>query len=432
MKSLSWKARCYIILLSALTASAVFLSIQALGIDSISWIIILVVAATIATVDAFPISRFGEKIEVTISNAIKFAVVLLYPVPLVIVSTFMGTLAGEIPVKRVWFKKIFNTAEMTLTWAFAAWVYLVLYDPKVNYFGSLGNVLALILSGLTAFVVNSTLVSLVISLAAQLPFRYVWIQNSRLAIWQELSTETLGIFLAVLWHFNPVTVVLAGVPLLVVRDSYKTANHLRRQTQDALRALVQVVDERDHHTHDHSEHVSNYARMVAESLGLSQDEIEVIASAALLHDLGKVGMADDILFNPKQLDPYERTRAEHHAETGAMLLSKFPLFDKGAALVRHHHEHYNGRGYPDGLNGEMIPLGSRIISVTDAYQAMTEDRPYRRALTQEDAIARLVEGSGTQFDPKVVQTFVQILQSKGKDESPIPAAVPKEAETGTG
>jgi len=432
MGSLPWKARIYILALTALTAGAVLFSIAALGKDATLWVVVFGIALAIALLDAFPIQRFGEQIEMTISNAVKFAGVLLFPVPVAIVGTFVGTLFGELPAKRVWFRKVFNISAMTLTWAVTAWLYYTLNNPPSDYFGSLKNVFALVLAGVTAFVINSMLVCLVISLAARLPFLYVWTQNSKLAIWQELSILALGLSMAVLWRFNPVTIVLAGVPLFVVRDSYKTANYLRRQTQDALRALVQVVDERDHHTHDHSEHVSNYARMVAESLNLSQDEIEVIASAALLHDLGKVGMADDILFNPKQLDPYERKRAEHHAETGAMLLSKFPLFDKGAVLVRHHHEHYNGRGYPDGLNGEMIPLGSRIISVADAYQAMTEDRPYRRALTQEDAIARLVEGSGTQFDPKVVQTFVQILQSNGKEKSPIPAAVPKQAETGTG
>ena len=431
MGSLPWKARIYILALTALTAGAVLFSIATLGKDATLWVVVFGIALAIALLDAFPIQRFGEQVEITTSNAVKFAVVLLYPIPVVIISIFVGTLVSEILAKRVWFRKLFNIAQMTLTWAVTARLYDTLNNPPSEYFGSLENVFALVLAGLTAFVVNSVLVCLVISLAAHLPFLYVWTQNSKLVILQEFSILALGLSIAVLWRFNPLAVVLAGVPLLVVRDSYKTANHLRRQTLDALHGLVQVVDERDHHTHDHSERVSNYARMIAQSLDLAQDEIEVIASAALLHDLGKVGMADDILFNPKQLDPYERKRAEHHAETGAMLLSKFPLFDKGAALVRHHHEHYNGRGYPDGLNGEMIPLGSRIISVADAYQAMTEDRPYRRALTQEDAIARLVEGSGTQFDPKVVQTFVQILQSKGKDESPIPAAVPKQAETGT-
>jgi hypothetical protein len=430
MSSLPWNARIYIILLAALMAGAVFFSIPAIGSNWDNWVVVIVFAAVIAALDAFSISHVGVQIETSVANGVKFAAVLLFPIPVSIISIFMGTLVGEILAKRVWFKKLFNVAEMTLTWVVTAWVYFILSNPQASYLDTLGNALAVISAAVTAFVVNTALVCLVISLAAHLPFLYVFGQNTKIMIWHEASLFTLGIFLAVLWRYNPVTTVLAALPLFDVRDSYKIANHLRNQTQDALHALIRVVDERDHNTHDHSDRVSSYARAIAKALDLSQDEIEVIASAALLHDLGKVGMADDILFNPKLLDPNERKSAEQHAEIGGMLLSKFPLFDKGAVLVRHHHERYDGTGYPDRLKGEDIPLGARIISVADSYQAMTEDRPYRRALTQGEAIARLVEGGGTQFDSRVVQAFVRVLQKNPPKEEPSPAAMPQSGEAG--
>ncbi|MBI3912660.1 MAG: HD-GYP domain-containing protein [Chloroflexi bacterium] len=199
------------------------------------------------------------------------------------------------------------------------------------------------------------------------------------------------------------------MPLVVVRHSYQIANDLQRQTRDALIAMVRVIDERDQHTGDHSERVSQYARSTAEALELDQEDIEIIAQAALLHDLGKVGMRNDILFSPNLLNPEERKSAEKHAEIGGELLSKFPLFERGAGLVRHHHERYDGGGYPDKLKGDAIPLGARIISVADAYQAMTEDRPYRRAMSQAIAVQRLRDASGTQFDPRVVEAFVGAL-----------------------
>ena len=430
MSSLPWKVRIYILLLAALMAGAVFFSIPAIGSNLDYWIVVLVAAAVIGTLEVFAISHVGVQIETSVANAVKFAIVLLCPIPVVIISVFAGTVVSEILAKRVWFKKLFNIAEMTITWAVTAWVYSGLGDSKVDYFGSLENVLAIVLAAVTAFVMNTALVCLVISLAAHLPFLYVFGQNTKVMIWYEASLFSLGLFLAVLWRYSPASIVLAALPLFVVRDSYKVANHLRNQTQDALQALNQVVDERDHHTHNHSERVSNYARTMAKALDLSQDEIEVIASAGLLHDLGKVGMADEILFNPKLLDPNERKSAEQHAEIGGMLLSKFPLFDKGAVLVRHHHERYDGTGYPDHLKGEDIPLGARIISVADAYQAMTEDRPYRRALTQDEAIARLVEGSGTQFDSRVVQAFVGVLQKNLPKEETAPVAMPQSSEAG--
>ena len=409
MRSLPWTAQLYIVLLTALMASAVLVSISLIQVNPTFWIPILVGSTMVMLLDTLGVRQFGIQGEISVSNAVKFALVLLAPAPIVIASIFFGTLVSEALVKRAWFKKLFNVAAMTLSWTITAVIYTTINDSQVDYFSSLQNIVALVLAGLAAYIVNITLVCLVISLAARIKFTYVLTQNARVSTWHEASLFTLGLFLAVLWHFNPISVLLAGLPLLVVRDSYQTANHLRNQTQDALRALVRVVDERDHHTFNHSENVSTFARNMAEKLDLPQEDVEVIAFAALLHDLGKVGMADDILFNPKRLEPTERRSAERHAEIGAMLLSKFPLFNKGAELVRHHHERFDGTGYPERLKGEAIPIGSRIIAVADAYQAMTEDRSYRAALSQTEAINRLTEASGTQFDPQVVKVFAETL-----------------------
>ncbi len=427
MISLPRKARIYIFLLTALMVGAVSLSFLNLGTNLTAWIPVAFVAVGIAVLDAVPIDLYGEQVDITLSNAVKFAAVLLYPPPIVVLGTFVGTLSGEIPAKRAWFKKLFNVSLLTLTWSLVAWAYQVVHQSNIDFFGSFQNIFALLVAGAIDFLFNSILVALVITITAKLPFRYVWSRNYREIIWHELSMIPLGAFLAVLWRFNPVSVVLAALPLLVVRHSYQVANDLQGQTNDALRALVRVIDERDHHTLDHSELVAKYAQQIAEALQLPQQDIDTITPAALLHDLGKVGMADDVLFNPKSLNPTERKHAQQHAEVGAMLLSKFPLFRKGANLVRYHHERYDGKGYPEGLVGEDIPLGSRIISVADAYQAMTEDRPYRRALSQGEAIAQLMQGSGTQFDPRVVQALVQSLSPQA-EATPSPVVLPQSAE----
>jgi HD-GYP domain-containing protein (c-di-GMP phosphodiesterase class II) len=409
-------------------AGAVLFSVLALGSDAKSWIALFGIAGAIAILDNIPIDLYGEQVEVTLSSAVKFAAVLLYPVPVVILGTFVGTILGEAHAKRPWFKKLFNVSVMTVTWLVVAWFYLVAHEPNVDLFGSPQNIFALILSGLIDYIINSILVALVISLAARLSFRYVLWKNYRQIVWHELSMIPLGVFLAVLWRYNPVSVALAALPLLVVRHSYKVANDLQGQTHSALLALVRVIDERDHHTLDHSDRVAEYARLIAQALELPQEEIEVIVPAAQLHDLGKVGMADDILFNPKSLNSAERKSAQRHAEVGAMLLSKFPLFEKGAVLVRHHHERYDGKGYPDGLKGEDIPMGARIIAVADAFQAMTEQRPYRRAFSRDEAIAELKAGSGTQFDPKVVQAFLSILESRESLTPSAPVVIPDNAQ----
>ncbi|HEX9077357.1 MAG TPA: HD-GYP domain-containing protein [Anaerolineae bacterium] len=421
MSDLGRFLRFYIFLVAILAFTGVVFSLPHVVNQPSDAIVILGIAVVIAVLDAFPVTPVGEGIELTISDTIKFASLLLYPVPVAVIGIFVGTALGEARIKREWFKKIFNIAEMTLTWLVVGWLFRLVYDPGTDYFGSLQNILALILAGLAAFTINSVFVSLVISFFAHLPFTYVWLKSYRLIIWPSLGMLSLGVFLAVLWQYDPLMIVLAIMPVFVVRNSYQLANQLQQQTKDALLALMQVIDERDQHTFDHSRNVSKSSRAMAEALKLPQEEIETIASAALLHDLGKVGMADGILFSPKLLNPEERKSAQRHAEIGAMLLSKFPLFEKGAILVRYHHERYDGNGYPDGLKGEAIPIGARIISVADAYQAMTEERPYRSAFTHDMAAKQIVAGSGSQFDPKVVEKFLELYPVSMPGDTPPPS-----------
>lgn len=413
MSSLPRLACFYISLVIALALGAVLFFAFQIGSVVALWVPVIVIAIGIALVDTNPVLLFGERIEITISTAVKFAAVLLFPPYVVILGTFVGTMLGELTAKRAWFKKLFNSAQLTVSVIASSLIFRAIYESQTDYFGSVQNGLAVILAGSGQFLISTILVCLVVSLVTKTPMLSVWMQNGRQVVWYELALYPFGVMLAILWHYNPISIVLASIMFLVIRQSYQVAVQLQRQTRDALRALMEVIDERDHHTFDHSGRVSQNASMIAEALKLSQEEIEVIASAALLHDLGKVGMVDDILFSSNRLSPDEQKHARRHAEVGAVLLSKFPLFDKGAILVKHHHERYDGTGYPTGLVGNQIPIGARIISVADSYEAMIEERPYRHAMTPEEAIAELISGKGTQFDPDVVDTFIRLLRSNG-------------------
>jgi putative nucleotidyltransferase with HDIG domain len=220
----------------------------------------------------------------------------------------------------------------------------------------------------------------------------------------------LGAFIAVLWRLSPWAVLFAAIPLLLVRYSYEMVRTLRRQTLHALMLLARMLDERDVHTHHHCELVAKHAEEIARALGLGQGDVDIIQRAAYLHDIGKIGMSNEILFKPDSLTPAERELAKRHAVVGAELLEQFPLFEKGATYVRHHHERWDGHGYPDGLAGEQIPLGARILCVADSFQAMIEDRPYRRALSLQTALTEIHVHSGTQFDSRVVQA---LFRAKG-------------------
>lgn len=179
--------------------------------------------------------------------------------------------------------------------------------------------------------------------------------------------------------------------------------------RDVVEALAVALLERDRYTGEHSESVVEMAGSVARSLGLSPVEIERVRAAALLHDVGKVAIPDAILHKPAPLDEQEWQLMAQHPVIGERILRVIPGLGSVARIVRHEHESWNGTGYPDGLAGEAIPIGSRIILACDAYHAMTTDRPYRAAMSYGEAIEELLRSAGRQFDPRVTQTLVGYL-----------------------
>ena len=185
---------------------------------------------------------------------------------------------------------------------------------------------------------------------------------------------------------------------------------LRSTYMRTIKALAQTIDARDHYTHSHSENVVKYAAVIAEELRLSCEDVEMIREACELHDLGKVGIEDNILGKPTSLTDAEWVQIKRHPTTGAQILEPLTFLDGVIDLVRQHHERYDGLGYPLGLKGEDILLGARIINLADAYEAMTSARAYRKnPLTREDALAEIRKNSGKQFDPRVVEAFLRIV-----------------------
>jgi diguanylate cyclase (GGDEF)-like protein len=178
---------------------------------------------------------------------------------------------------------------------------------------------------------------------------------------------------------------------------------------EVVAALASALQERDRYTGDHSESVVDVAGRVGEALAMPEEEIARLRTAALLHDIGKVGVPDEILHKPGSLDPAEWEVMRQHPVIGERILRAIPGLGRVARIVRHEHERWDGQGYPDGLSGEDIPLASRVILACDAYHAMTSERPYRQAMAHSDAIAELNANAGSQFDPTVAEALVGYL-----------------------
>jgi putative nucleotidyltransferase with HDIG domain len=199
-------------------------------------------------------------------------------------------------------------------------------------------------------------------------------------------------------------------------------DQLRQAYTRTLETLGEALDARDTYTGGHSLRIARYANIIAHQIGCPPEIIDHIRTAALLHDVGKIGIPDSILLKPGRLNEREMEIMRSHSLIGARLLRTAGFPDEVVAIVRHLHEHYDGWGYPGGLRGDAIPLGSRILAVADAYEAMTSDRIYRPALAPEDALAELARFSNIQFDPRVVDAFIAAHRSGAdrvsEDEEP--------------
>jgi len=192
----------------------------------------------------------------------------------------------------------------------------------------------------------------------------------------------------------------------------ESLDKLEKNYLGTMESLARAVEARDPYTGGHSHRIESLCSAVARKLGLTAEEHRRLDRAGELHDIGKIGIPEAILTKPGALNPDEWGVMKKHPLVSADIIGRVPFLRHVAPIVRHHHEHFDGSGYPDGLTGAEIPLESRILSVIDAFDAMTSDRPYRKAFSQRRAFAILEENKGTQFDPSVVDSFVELLRER--------------------
>jgi response regulator RpfG family c-di-GMP phosphodiesterase len=199
------------------------------------------------------------------------------------------------------------------------------------------------------------------------------------------------------------------------RQLRATMNELSVAYDSTLSALVKALDAREKEVGSHSERVMNFATFLGEKLGISGKELQELAKGALLHDIGKIGISDNILLKPGKLDAEEWTEMRRHPQVGHDILSEIDFLKGPAEIILSHHERFDGTGYPHQLRGESIPLGARIFATVDTLDAMTSDRPYRRSLPFDAVTAEISKHSGTQFDPAIANLFLTISRTQWEE-----------------
>lgn len=316
-----------------------------------------------------------------------------------------GMLGAEALVKhKPPIRVVFNTAQVTLSTAAASASYHALGGQS-----SLSSFhlrpLAVASAVLVYFLINSMAVGTVVALGQKENIRNVWFRIAGASLFYDLVTSVLAPLLAYLYvGWQVFGILILVLPIYLVRHLYQVSLQLEQVNRDLLELMVKAIEARDPYTSGHSLRVSQMAAVISRDLGLGHRQVEQIRTAALLHDVGKIHEEYAILLSKEgKLDSTEKALMQTHSSRSAELVSTISGF-KGVITdaVLHHHENYDGSGYPSGLSGRGIPVGSRIIMICDTVDAMTTDRPYRKALSFERVVQELTRFSGKQFDPELV------------------------------
>ena len=376
---------------------------------------------------AFPLLINGAT---SFSTVTFMAMVFLLPFP---TPAILGAIV--VVINDLWERKpvrslVFNFSNYALTFGLASWVWYSFSDGRALHELPLSvQSLAMIVAILAIFyLVNVFTLNGYLSIANRRPFTYIWLTQDAEFLLPYVSLQVVGMLFAALWGTAPAAIPFLVVPAVTTYLAFETIKRLQSQTQDAMIAMADAIDARDPYTAEHSQRVTEMAIRIAEAYGLRAQEIDRVELAARVHDLGKIGISDVILNKPGKLEEHEWDLMKAHPVIGEQLLGPYRQFRHESTIVRYHHERWDGRGYPDGLKGNDIPIGSRIIGVADAFDAMTSDRPYRKALPDEVALDEIRKGALSQFDPQVVASFLHVFEDMAK-VTPISRATDHSAST---
>ncbi len=356
--------------------------------------------------DSFSFTIPFAKVSTSVSFVPFIAAIPLFPHPWpMVIGGITGFVADRFvrrkPGLRVWF----NTAQYMLATGLGALVYSELggtisldsFDFAPIPFVSLV---------LVYFIVNKGSVALAVSLSNGVAVREAWDRIGKEAFATDLLSSTLAVLLVFLYvKLQLLGLAILIFPLFLVRQLYQMNLQLQEELEEKLELMVKAMEARDPYTSGHSRRVSEYALAIARELRLPATELDSIKRAALLHDVGKIYEEfAPLLRKEGRLAPDERMTMQTHVTRSAQLVATAArLRGSVEGMIKHHHENYDGTGYPDGLTGEHIPIGARIIMIADTIDAMTSDRPYRRAMSLARAIEELERHAGRQFDPTLVK-----------------------------
>ncbi len=362
-------------------------------------------AAAVTASYRYPI-HIRHQTKVCLFTLAYYLLAVLVPPAIAGAAAGLGALCGELAVRRTSGTFVSDivteTGRRVLTVVVSAVVAQVVAQ-------SMSLTLALVAAAMTMALFDTVTLPLVLApMGNDSPF-HVLMATSRTIAVPEGMQYCAGLIGALAAARDTWILLLLVVPMGLVYKAFKVLKELQEGTRQLLESMADAVDLRDTYTGGHSRRVTEYSAAILRKLGLHGPEVTLIVAAARVHDIGKIGIPDAILNKTGRLTDAERLEMEAHSVYGANLLKRYPDFARGTAIVRHHHERWDGGGYPDGLSGANIPFGARVVAVADSYDAMTSDRPYRSGMSVQGATDILREGRGKQWEATIVDALLRAV-----------------------
>ncbi len=429
-----WVAKVYVSVLAIITTA---LTIWSFTFDiPVNWTGIITFALLALLTEWLAIDIYTHNTSVSTSVAPLIAAACLFGAPGALVLSITLSASAMIKHRSPLIRFVFNTSNHLLAGLICV-NFLYWTDLLVTSHTTVTNAIGVISATGLIYLSTTVLMTGVIYLTSGMPVQEIWSERFYW-LWPYYLALGLVSYALAIGYLNSgvIGVTIFFVPLLMLRISQnqylsrtesmvlqlRAANNelvarsseISAMNEGLILALSHASDLRDPYVHGHAQHVARYAVLIAKEIGVSKERIEAIHQAALLHDIGKIGIPEKILFKPSRLSDDEYNLMKQHAALGAALVQEIESLQHLAPFIRHHHEYYNGRGYPQGLADEQIPLEARILSVADAIEAMASDRPYRRALSATAILQELQKHSGTQFDSRIVDAFTQVIKAQGE------------------
>ena len=409
-KKISIKSIVYITLLACTAAIMIVYTLTIMNWSQAYWFPILVFLLLIVLSDSFPVTLpRGSNVSVSFAT-IAAAILLFQPLIVLVITITRDLFLMSKAENRI--KYLFNASQLVVSAGSAALIYRSMTPSSLVF--STNHIPAFIVSMIVFFVLNSSFVTLILAFTQEEKPYTIWLINLKWCTLTFVSMAPLGALIDVIYiNIGFWGLVLFLLPLILARHSFQSYMNIRQTFLDTIKSLSLAIDAKDPYTKGHSSRVADYVVSLSRELKWPEDKVEFLQYIALIHDVGKVAVPDYILKKDGLLSDEEFAIMKTHSVAGADVIRDIKYFAAGTDIIRHHHERWDGTGYPDQIGGEEIPEGARIMAVADAFDAMTSNRPYRQALGRSSALRELQSFSGTQFDPKVVSAFTRILPQLG-------------------